>query len=170
MISRRKFIAAGAGTLGAAMALPPWRSMAAGGDAYQVLEPKPGTAPLAGVDKPGVSVWGYQGTVPGPLIRVKRGEKVRVRLKNGLAQPTTIHWHGIRIDNAMDGVPGLTQDAVQPGKTFDYSFIAPDAGTYWYHSHAKTWEQVARGLYGMLIVEEEAPPKEIGRASCRERV
>ncbi|HJO74169.1 MAG TPA: multicopper oxidase family protein [Rhodospirillales bacterium] len=159
MISRRKFIAAGAGTLGAAMALPPWRSMAAGGDAYQVLEPKPGTAPLAGVDKPGVSVWGYQGTVPGPLIRVKRGEKVRVRLKNGLAQPTTIHWHGIRIDNAMDGVPGLTQDAVQPGKTFDYSFIAPDAGTYWYHSHAKTWEQVARGLYGMLIVEEEAPPK-----------
>ena len=97
--------------------------------------------------------------LPGPMIRVKRGEKVRVRLKNGLKQPTTIHWHGIRIDNAMDGVPGLTQDAVKTGASFDYSFIAPDAGTYRCHCHAKTWEQVARGVYGMLIVEEDTPPE-----------
>jgi FtsP/CotA-like multicopper oxidase with cupredoxin domain len=158
MISRRHFITTGAGILGAALALPSWRTMAAGDAAFRILEPKPGTAPLAGVDAPAVSVWGYQGQVPGPVIRVKRGEAVRVRLKNGLEQPTTIHWHGIRIDNAMDGVPGLTQDAVQPGKTFDYSFTPPDAGTYWYHSHAKTWEQVARGLYGLLIVEEDTPP------------
>ena len=159
MISRRKLLAAGGGALGAAMALPPWRAWAAEDMSFRILEPKPATAPLAGVDKPGVSIWGYQGTVPGPMIRVKRGERVRVRLKNGLEQPTTIHWHGIRIANAMDGVPGLTQDAVKPGASFDYSFIAPDAGTYWYHSHAKTWEQVARGLYGMLIVEEDSAPK-----------
>ena len=159
MISRRKLLAAGGGALGAVMALPPWRAWAAEDMSFRILEPKPATAPLAGVDKPGVSIWGYQGTVPGPMIRVKRGERVRVRLKNGLEQPTTIHWHGIRIANAMDGVPGLTQDAVKPGASFDYSFIAPDAGTYWYHSHAKTWEQVARGLYGMLIVEEDSAPK-----------
>ncbi len=140
------------------MALPPLRAMAAGDASFRVLEPKPGTAPLAGVDAPPVSVWAYGGSVPGPVIRVKRGERVRVRLKNGLAQPTTIHWHGVRIDNAMDGVPGLTQDAVQPGRTFDYSFIAPDAGSYWYHSHDKPWEQIARDLYGLLIVEEETPP------------
>jgi len=154
MYSRRQFLGVGAATVGAAMIAPPWR-VAAGDAPFLVLEPKPATALLAGVDKPAVSVWGYDGKVPGPAIRVRRGDRVRVRLKNGLEQPTTIHWHGIRIDNAMDGVPGLTQDAVPPGGTFDYSFIAPDAGTYWYHSHAKTWEQVARGLYGLLIVEED---------------
>ncbi len=161
MLSRRQFIA----TSAASLLVPAWSARAASlisaasDGSFMVLEPKPATAPLAGTDKPPVNIWGYQGSVPGPLIRVKKGGRVRVRLKNGLSQPTTVHWHGIRIDNAMDGVPGLTQDAVQPGKTFDYSFIAPDAGTYWYHSHAKTWEQVARGLYGLLIVDEDTPPK-----------
>ncbi len=159
MISRRTFLGAGAGVVGAAIIGPSWHVAAAEDAPFLLLEPKPATAPLAGVGKPAVSVWGYQGTVPGPLIRVRRGERVRVRLKNGLEQPTTIHWHGIRINNAMDGVPGLTQDAVAPGGVFDYSFIAPDAGTYWYHSHDKTWEQVARGLYGLLIVEEDNKPK-----------
>jgi len=65
-----------------------------------------------------------------------------------------VHWHGIRIDNAMDGVPGLTQDAVAPGDNFDYDFEVPDAGTYWYHSHNRSTEQVARGLHGALIVIE----------------
>ena len=156
MISRRKFL--GAGAIGAAIIALPWR-VAAEDAPYMVLEPRPAAVPLAGVDKPAVSVWGYNGKVPGPLIRARRGERLRLRLKNGLEQPTTIHWHGIRIDNAMDGVPGLTQDAVLPGGEFDYSFIAPDAGTYWYHSHAKTWEQVARGLYGLLVIEEETAPK-----------
>jgi len=157
MISRRTFLNAGAGAVGAAMIAPPWR-VAAGEAPFRVLQPKPATAPLTGMDKPPVGVWAYQGTVPGPVIRVRRGERVRMRLKNGLAQATTIHWHGIRIDNAMDGVPGLTQDAVPPGETFDYSFTAPDAGTFWYHPHNKSWEQMARGLYGMLIVEEDKAP------------
>ncbi len=154
MLSRRQFIA----TSAASLLVPSWSVRAASDDGFMVLEPKPATAPLSGADKPPVNIWGYQGLVPGPVIRTKRGGRVRVRLKNGLSQPTTVHWHGIRIDNAMDGVPGLTQDAVEPGKTFDYSFTAPDAGTYWYHSHAKTWEQVARGLYGLLIIDEDTPP------------
>ncbi|MGI9382012.1 MAG: multicopper oxidase family protein, partial [Methyloligellaceae bacterium] len=88
----------------------------------------------------------------------KRGAEVWVRLKNQLPQPTTIHWHGIRIVNAMDGVAGLTQDPVPPGETFDYRFRVPDAGTYWYHPHNRSWEQLARGLYGALVVEEDSPP------------
>ena len=87
---------------------------------------------------------------------MRRGQKVRVRLVNQLEEPTSIHWHGIRIANAMDGVAGLTQEAVKPGESFDYDFIAPDAGTYWYHAHNRSWNQVGRGLYGPLIVEDDA--------------
>ena len=100
-------------------------------------------------------LWSFNGTTPGPEIRVRRGDRVRVRLINELPQPTSIHWHGIRIANAMDGVAGLTQDPVPPGETFEYDFVVPDTGTYWYHAHNKSWEQVARGLYGALIVEED---------------
>ncbi len=91
-------------------------------------------------------------------MRYRRGDHLSATLENGLPQDTTIHWHGLRLPNAMDGVPGLTQDAVKPGETFDYRFDLNDAGTYWYHSHQKSWEQVARGLHGPLIVEETNPP------------
>jgi len=162
MISRRHFLGSGArtigGTLGAALLLPNWPVSAAANTSRLLVEPKPGTAPLAGPDQPRVPIWGYGAQVPGPVIRVKRGETIRARLKNGLDQPSTVHWHGIRIDNAMDGVAGLTQDAVKPGKTFDYTFAVPDAGTYWYHPHNRSWEQLARGLYGLLIVDEDTPP------------
>lgn len=104
------------------------------------------------------TIWGYGGTMPGPEIRVPQGGRVQRQLINDLPQATSIHWHGIRIDNAMDGVSGLTQDAVKPGDGFDYDFVAPDAGTYWYHAHNRSFEQVARGLYGALIVEEPSPP------------
>lgn len=103
-------------------------------------------------------IWGYEGTMPGPEIRVAQGARVRRRLENALPRPTSIHWHGVRIDNAMDGVAGLTQDAVAPGAGFDYDFVAPDAGTYWYHAHNRSVEEVARGLYGALIVEEPDRP------------
>lgn len=108
-------------------------------------------------DAPASDLWTFNKTSPGPEIRVKRGERVRVRLINNLEEATSIHWHGIRIDNAMDGVSGLTQKAVEPGETFEYDFVAPDAGTYWYHAHNRSWNQVARGLYGTLIVEEDEP-------------
>ncbi len=106
---------------------------------------------------PRTRIWGYNGRVPGPMIRVKQNGWVRARLLNQLPVATTIHWHGIRIDNAMDGVGGLTQAVVQPGETFDYAFKVPDAGTFWYHAHTRSWEQVARGLYGVLIVDESEP-------------
>ena len=96
--------------------------------------------------------------MPGPEIRVAQGGRVQRRLINELPQATSTHWHGIKIDNAMDGVSGLTQAAVAPGDSFDYDFVAPDAGTYWYHAHNRSLEQVARGLYGALIVEEPILP------------
>ena len=106
-------------------------------------------------------VLAFDGTVPGPLLRVKKGAVVSVRLKNALARPTTLSWHGVRNLNAMDGVSGLTQPAVVPGGTFDYRFTPPDAGLYWYHPHAapETFEQTARGLHGVLIVDEADPPE-----------
>ena len=81
-----------------------------------------------------------------------------MRFENATEEPTAIHWHGIRLRNAMDGVPGMTQPLVQPGAHFDYAFKARDAGTYWYHAHHRSWEQVAKGLYGPLIIEEATPP------------
>ena len=102
---------------------------------------------------------GFNGSTPGPGIRAAEGGRVSVAFENGTGQPSAIHWHGIHIDNAMDGVPGLTQDAVEPGKTFHYDFAATHPGTYWYHAHHRSWEQVAKGLYGPLIVDERDPPK-----------
>ncbi len=121
------------------------------------LTAREGTAQLADEGGPRTRIWGYNGLVPGPMIRVKQNDWVRARLTNRLTVATTIHWHGIRIDNAMDGVSGLTQDAVKPGQSFDYAFQVPDAGTFWYHAHTRSWEQVARGLYGVLIVDEAEP-------------
>ena len=103
------------------------------------------------------TVWGYNNSVPGPLIRVRQGDELAVILQNRLDEPTSLHWHGIRISNAMDGVPGLTQAAVRPGDDYEYRFVVPDAGTYWYHSHFNSPEQVGRGLAGMLVVEESEP-------------
>lgn len=101
---------------------------------------------------------GFNGSTPGPELRVVEGQRLAVAFENRLTGPTAVHWHGIRLENAMDGVPGVTQKAVPPGGAFAYDFVAPDAGTYWYHSHHQSWEQVARGLYGPLIVEETIPP------------
>jgi len=105
-----------------------------------------------------LDVWAYNGTVPGPTFRVRLGETLRVRFKNELPQPTTVHWHGVRVPNAMDGVPGLTQPPVPPGGTFTYEFAPKDAGTFWFHPHVRSSEQVERGLYGVLIVEDREPP------------
>jgi FtsP/CotA-like multicopper oxidase with cupredoxin domain len=102
-------------------------------------------------------VWSYNGAVPGPEIRVRQGERLRITVENQLAEETTVHWHGLRVPNAMDGVPHLTQKPIAPGETFVYEFEVPDAGTYWYHPHQRSFEQVGRGLYGQLIVEERQP-------------
>jgi FtsP/CotA-like multicopper oxidase with cupredoxin domain len=112
---------------------------------------------LAGAAHPDTAVWAYDGIVPGPEIRVRQGDRVRVVVENGLAEDTTVHFHGIRLPNAMDGVPHLTQPPIAPGSTFVYEFDLPDAGTYWYHPHTRSAEQVGRGLAGALIVEEREP-------------
>ena len=149
-MGRRGFMA----SAGAALAVRPARA-----GLFTDLRAEPGTAQLAPPEYDPTPIWGYGGGVPGPEIRVPKGGRVTRRLVNSLPQDTSIHWHGIRIVNAMDGVPGITQDAVPPGGSFDYSFEVPDAGTYWYHPHNRTWEQMARGLYGSLVVEEPAPPE-----------
>jgi FtsP/CotA-like multicopper oxidase with cupredoxin domain len=98
--------------------------------------------------------------VPGPALQVRRGQEVWVRLINELPEATAVHWHGVRLVNAMDGAPPLTQAPIAPEETFDYRFIAPDAGTFWYHP--PDWRhpvgQTRRGLYGVLIVTETDPP------------
>ncbi len=103
-------------------------------------------------------VWGYNGSVPGPSLRFRQGERARITVSNRLTQETTVHWHGLRLPNAMDGVPHLTQAPIPPGGRFLYEFDLPDAGTFWYHPHASSAEQVERGLAGAFIVEEREPP------------
>lgn len=103
-----------------------------------------------------VEAWTYGGTVPGKEVRVTQGEVVKVNLTNKLPKPVTIHWHGYPLPNTEDGVAGVTQDAVPSGDSYTYDFVATVPGTYWYHSHQNSVEQVDKGLYGVLIVE----PKE----------
>lgn len=154
-LTRRRFLASS--TLVAGASLLSYRyAIARTGDGFREIVASPASQNLYGDDAPASSLWAYDGAAPGPEIRVQRGERVKIRLINNLEEPTSIHWHGIRIDNKMDGVAGLTQEAVEPGQSFDYDFIAPDTGTYWYHAHNRSWNQVARGLYGSLIVEEES--------------
>nr|WP_306265058.1 multicopper oxidase family protein [Pararhizobium sp. IMCC3301] len=153
-INRRQFLKTSAG--GAAFAALPISFHAAfAADGFLEITAAPSQQSLYSDTAPASDLWTYNGTAPGPEIRVKRGDRVKVRLINRLDEPTSIHWHGIRIANAMDGVARLTQDAVEPGGSFDYDFIVPDAGTYWYHAHNRSWNQVARGLYGVLIVEAD---------------
>ena len=159
LLSRRAFTSGLVGGVASASMLHAWPVLAA----IPTLTARTGSVRLAPHDYPETPIWGYEGGVPGPVILVKQGERVRRRFVNELPQTSTVHWHGIRIDNAMDGVPELTQAAVPHGGDFLYDFVAPDAGTYWYHSHDRTSEQMARGLYGALIVEEVDGGPEVDR-------
>lgn len=107
------------------------------------------------------SAWTYNGTIPGPMIRVTEGDQVRIILKNELPDPTTIHWHGIAVPNAMDGIPDVTQSPVQPGETFTYEFVASPAGTFMYHSHFEGDLQVSAGLYAPFIIDPKDPPSRL---------
>lgn len=99
-------------------------------------------------------LWTYNGQLPGPTIRAKKGDRLVVRFTNSLPEPTTIHWHGVRVPVEMDGMEPL----IQPGETFEYSYVIRDAGTYWYHPHHRSSAQVGYGLYGALIVEDPSDP------------
>ncbi|WEV78698.1 multicopper oxidase family protein [Janibacter cremeus] len=117
------------------------------------LTAKPVTLDLAGHT---VSTWGYGDSVPGPLLRATAGDFLRVTLDNQLPDETTIHWHGIRLRNAADGVPGMTQDPVKPDTSYVYEFTAPDPGTYFFHPHVGV--QLDRGLYAPMIIDDPNEP------------
>jgi FtsP/CotA-like multicopper oxidase with cupredoxin domain len=108
------------------------------------------------------AAWTYNGTVPGPMLKAKVGDRVIVHFTNSLPEATTIHWHGLRVPNDMDGAPGITQAAIESGASFRYEFTLTDAGTYWYHPHLDSSAQVGRGLYGAFVVEDPADPKAFG--------
>lgn len=152
-MSRRAFLAAVAGAAASAS----MRAARASAVDERQIKIAPGEARLNGADGPSTAVWTYNGTVPGPALRLRQGQPVRIAVENGLDEDTTVHWHGIRLPNAMDGVPGLTQRPIKPGESFVYEFTPPDAGTFWYHPHADSLVQIGRGLAGTLIVEEAEP-------------
>ena len=157
-MSRRAFLS-GAAALAAAPFLPLAASEKLAGS--RLVEARlvaaPDSVQLASSDYPKTAVWAYNGSVPGPTLRARQGDRLRVHVENRLAEPTTVHWHGIRLPNAMDGVPYITQPPIEPGGQFVYEFTVPDAGTYWYHPHQRSFEQSGRGMHGALIVEEREP-------------
>ncbi len=106
-----------------------------------------------------VKAWAYNGRVPGPVIRVTVGDKVELAVKNELPEPTVVHLHGLPVPSNMDGVPGVSQPPIAPGGTFTYRFTASRPGTYIYHTHFNDLDQLDRGLYGAVIVDERRPPK-----------
>jgi len=104
-----------------------------------------------------VEAWAYNDQVPGPTIRVKEGDKVRVILHNELPESTAVHFHGVELPNAMDGVPFITQPPVKPGQSFTYEFTAPNPGSHMYHSHHNSAKQVGLGLLGAFLIEPSSP-------------
>lgn len=151
----RRTLLIGAGSLAAAAFVAPRRVLA---DSEGLELPARASIARLAPDWPEIDVWSYGGTIPGPTLRVRQGEPFRATLANQLSEPTTVHWHGIRVPIGMDGVPGISQAPIAPGESFDYAFIPPDAGTFWYHPHLNSGEQISRGLAAAIIVEEPEPP------------
>jgi FtsP/CotA-like multicopper oxidase with cupredoxin domain len=126
---------------------------ATGGTVMAGVAPEAGHVDLGG---PVVATWSYGGQIPGPEIRVRKGQVIQALLANRLPAETTVHWHGVAIRNNMDGVPGMTQAPVAADAQYTYRFAVAQAGTYWYHPHVGV--QLDRGLYGPLIVEDPDEP------------
>src|SRR5918993_2251636 len=121
------------------------------------LEAKPTTWEIGGGRK-ALDGWSYTGPPPAPTIEPRQGDTLVVRLTNRLGEPTTIHWHGLRLPAPMDGTQDV-QKAVAPGDRFEYRFALPDAGTLWYHPHMNETVQLERGLYGVLVVRGDDEPR-----------
>jgi len=160
-LCRRHFLQASAACSLAMLARPVFGAdrPAAPDESAIALCPSPARVRMVGDEFPKTGVWAYNGIEPGPVLRVPQSMPFRATVENGLAESTTVHWHGIRLPNGMDGVPNLTQKPIQPGERFAYAFTPPDAGTFWYHSHDDSLIQMGRGLAGALIVEETDPPQ-----------
>lgn len=148
---RSSFVrAAAAGIATAALPLRDPRAAAADVIDYGLIALPIPFAPAPGVKVPALA---YNGALPGPTLRVTHGQRVRIRYLNRTNTPTSVHWHGMIIPNAMDGVAGITQPAVEPRSSFLYEFAPNPAGTRWYHDHANGMG-LMRGLFGMFIVED----------------
>ncbi len=157
-INRRKFLQGGA-LLGAGLSLngcAPMINLSQSGDYEYTLTLE--AAPFELIPNTQTPGLGFNGQYPSPVLRAKQGRPITITVVNKLDQPTTIHWHGIRIDIAMDGVPFLSQMPIMPGESFVYRFTPPDAGTFWYHPHVNSVEQLGKGLVGLLIVDEADSP------------
>jgi FtsP/CotA-like multicopper oxidase with cupredoxin domain len=154
-ISRRELLLGGAGTLTA---------FAAGGLGARQALAADHALTLASLDHailPGKmtrNMMSFASDGPPPVLRFKQGRKTTIDVRNALDEASVVHWHGLRIANGMDGVPYLTQHPIEAGQSFRYEFTPPDAGTFWYHPHCNTLEQMARGLTGVMIVEEDEDP------------
>lgn len=149
MITRRRFVEGLAATgIGARTLSSPASAMPVlGGSTFDLTI---GALPVNITGRPRVAT-AVNGSLPGPILRFREGEAVTVNVRNALRESTSIHWHGLYLPNALDGVPGLTFRGIAPGETFTYRFPIRQAGTYWYHSHSGMQEQT--GLSGPLILE-----------------
>ncbi|CTQ55271.1 Multicopper oxidase mco [Roseibium album] len=154
-LSRREFLLGSTGTMAA---------FAAGGFAASQAEAVTHKLAMSNLDHqilPDTVTKGmmnFSQVGPPPVLRFTQGEKTVIDVENGLDEASVVHWHGLRIANAMDGVPFLTQYPIEAGQSYRYEFTPPDAGTFWYHPHCNTLEQMARGLIGVLVVEEAEDP------------
>ena len=154
MIRRRRFVRGiAAAGVSASILQPPRRAWAAvdppvlsGSDFALEIGPVP--INITGRRRTAI---GVNGMVPAPILRWRQGDTVTLAVTNRLSEPTSIHWHGVRVPSAMDGVPGFSFPGIPAGETFVYRFMVPDSGTYWYHSHSGFQEQT--GLYGAIVVE-----------------
>ena len=114
-------------------------------------------------------MYGFNGEVPGPLIRVPQNATIIVRYHDQIDLPSSVHWHGVRLDNHYDGVPGVTQEAVAPGGSFIYRVHFPDAGIYWYHPHVREDIEQAMGLFGNMLVDSPDPRLLLARPTASRR-
>ncbi|WP_300545134.1 copper resistance system multicopper oxidase [Maricaulis sp.] len=167
-ITRRKFAAGAAGLAAASLPMPAWAS------GRSLTHATKGFAELSGEDihlriadhrfatggRPGHAV-AVNGTVPGPLIRLREGQSARLHVANALDEDSSIHWHGLLVPFQFDGVPGVSFPGIRPGETFTYEFPVRQTGTYWWHSHSGLQEQA--GHYGPIIIESDRPDRRYDR-------
>lgn len=157
LVSRRTLLKASAVVAGSGLIGGLAARIGAAATAPDVLEARFADASIA-ADSVTKKIMTYSQDGMPPVLRAQKGKPFAMRLLNSLDEPTTVHWHGVRVPNAMDGVPELTQPYVYSGDTFDYAFTPPDAGTFWYHPHCNTLTQMGRGMTGLLVVENPADP------------
>jgi FtsP/CotA-like multicopper oxidase with cupredoxin domain len=172
MISRRAFLAGSAALAGAAFVGQPERAPAftrpqppaplpTGQGTVEIeLHAAERQLSLPCFDGHKLPMWTFTDQPMPPVVRLKLGQRLNAHLVNGLTRPgehVSVHWHGIRLPNAEDGVPYLVQRPVEPGESYDYSFVPPDTGTFFFHTHCNTVEQLGRGLAGILIIDGDAP-------------